>query len=123
VFGPSGEPAIERARQTVWQSFMQHPPEVFIVGRKLLPEAPDSYDKLDRRPELNEYIEKNCTLYNERAFAPALCGHRGYRIYVRRADANGAPEPVPQLRAAVNGAENGPMSNREPGSGRTHAPC
>jgi hypothetical protein len=103
VFGPDSQPAVERARQTVWRDFEKEPPLVLIVGRGLYGERwDDGYNKLTRWPELNSYIDTNYELYDERGFAPAECGYRGYRIYIRKPGTEPQPEPAPVLRAALS---------------------
>jgi hypothetical protein len=103
VFGPENQPAIEKARQTVWRDFEKNPPLVIVVGRGLYGiKKKDDYSKLARWPELNKYIENNYRLYDERGFAPAECGPRGYRIYIRIPGTEPGPEPEPVLRAALS---------------------
>jgi hypothetical protein len=102
VFGPDNQPAIEKARQTVWRDFEKNPPLVIVVGRGLYGKKRDDYSKLARWPELNEYIENNYRLYDERGFTPAECGPRGYRIYIRIPGTEPTAEPAPVLRAALS---------------------
>jgi hypothetical protein len=103
VFGPGNQPAVVRARQTVWDDFEKNPPLVFVVGRSLYGEkTDDGYDKLTRWQELDTYVHENYLLYDERGFAPAQCGYRGFRIYIRRPGTEPAPEPAPVLRAALS---------------------
>jgi hypothetical protein len=103
VFGPDSQPAVERARLTVWKDFEKNPPLVFIVGRGFYGERyNDSYNKLTRWPELNNYIDSNYELFDERGFTPAECGYRGYRIYIRKPGTEPGAEPAPVLRAALS---------------------
>ena len=102
VFGPDNQPAVDKSRQTVWRDFEKNPPLVIVVGRGLYGKKRDDYSKLARWPELNAYIDDNYRLYDERGFAPAECGPRGYRIYIRRPGTGSSPEPAPVLRAALS---------------------
>lgn len=86
IFGPGDQPAVQRARQEVWQRFSQDPPLVIVVGRGLYGEIANNYSKLAHWPQLNQTLQRDYMLYDERGFAPALCGYRGYRIYIRKPD-------------------------------------
>jgi len=101
IFGPDNLPVIQRSRSEVLRAFNAHPPQVIIVGRGLYGDQADDYHKLNEWPALNEYIQADYRLYDERGFPPALCGYRGYRIYVRKPDAELSPQSANLLRASL----------------------
>jgi hypothetical protein len=101
IFGPGDQPVIERTRDEVWRSFNTNPPQVIVVGRGLYGVRADNrYDKLATWPAFASYLAANYRLYDERAFRPAECGYRGYRIYVRKNPP--LPDQAQYLRASLS---------------------
>jgi hypothetical protein len=88
-WAPQQTPVTEAMRERFWTSVQQNPPRVFVVMKQDFPNGPDSYDKLTRWPQFDDYLEDHYTLAADRmaqhwvkresrAYPPT-----GYRIYVR----------------------------------------
>ncbi|WP_124847652.1 glycosyltransferase family 39 protein [Acidipila sp. EB88] len=91
LFGSDSYQVIRESRQRFRAQFQQNPPRVVVLGRYLYPEKTDDYSKLQRWPEFARYLNAHYTLYDDRHFAPAECGFRGFRVYVLRSSKPPAP--------------------------------
>jgi hypothetical protein len=83
IFGNGTSEVVTDSRARILPLLLKSPPKAIILGRGLFPQISDAYEKLDTWPELQRYVETNYTLYRDREFAPAECGQRGYRLYLR----------------------------------------
>jgi hypothetical protein len=90
LFGPGDLPVIAEARQQFREAAFAHPPRVIVVSSWLHIGGPGEYKKLDRWPELEEFLARDYLLDTE--WTPTRTQRwwsreelePGYRIYVRR---------------------------------------
>ena len=95
IFGSLNEPVIQRARQQTWNELQQNVPQVIVMGRGSFPDATDNtYNKIEGWPALSAFLNTNYSVPAERAFSPAECGIRGYRLYVLNPHAAARRSPV-----------------------------
>jgi hypothetical protein len=96
-FAPRPNAVIDAMRQHFWQDMQQNPPRVFVVSKQVFPtvfsstgEPLDTYDKLKRWPQFDDYLTQHYAMAEEHEFLrPVLWASHGshpagYRIYVRK---------------------------------------
>ena len=88
LFGPSGETAVERSRRQFLHNVATKPPLVFIVVSGFFLDGTSGYQKLDKWPEFEQWLNAHYTLVVERT-PPHLVrwwsrpqAPPGYRIYL-----------------------------------------
>ncbi len=96
-FAPQPNAVIDAMREHFWKDVQKNPPRIFIVSKQVFPvmfskdgEPLDTYDKLKRWPEFDDYLNEHYAMVEEHAWSrPVLWASHadhpaGYRIYVRR---------------------------------------
>lgn len=88
LFGPSGEAAVEASRRRFLQDVATKPPLVFIVVSGFFLDGTSGYQKLDKWPEFEQWLNAHYTLQVER-MPPDLVrwwsrpqAPPGYRLYL-----------------------------------------
>ena len=90
LFGDPTVPFVERSRQEFRSAVMEHPPQVIVLSSALHLDGPGDYRKLDRWPEMQEFLAREYRLdtdwkppRTQRWWSREELGP-SYRIYVRR---------------------------------------
>lgn len=94
AFQPNSNTIVAEYRKTFWSALIKHQPQVIVVSNQDCGHA-NSFDKLDRWPQLNGFISGNYVLYKEVTppdkikWASNIELPYSYRIYVRQGSASG----------------------------------
>jgi uncharacterized membrane protein len=91
LFGPESSRAVKASRGAFWNSVASDPPRVIIVVAGLFPSGPPGFQKLQRWPQFDEFLDAHYSLYRQATTSRPTYwwAHRdppqSYRIYVLKA--------------------------------------
>jgi hypothetical protein len=98
MFQPGDDPVVRQYRKDFWNALTAHAPNLIILSNQDCG-RPNSFDKIDRWPELANFLTSQYTFYKEVHppepihWASTVVPSPGYRLYLRRhEDTGGKPD-------------------------------
>lgn len=82
-FAPHSSPVVDYYRRMFWDQVHANPPEIFILSDEWF-NGGRGYRKLEKWPQLAEYLNTDYSLMETRHFDAANYGNPSYRIYMRK---------------------------------------